>query len=490
MRGTELLDAMEHLDEDLVEEADQPPAAKKSVPFQKILASAACLAVVAAAVALWPVNLGSDTESSGVGHEEGMTFLSYAGPLFPLTVLEDGDNLATERTLTMDFSAAERAEEVSFTDTYLLESTSSSDKTVKAVYPLAGDFTLENWPKITVNGTEVDWTLTAGDYAGTFSDVGDGAYIGVNLEEFCSWEGYDGLLKDGSYLQSAFSDAPTLDTPVVVYTVSDITGKEDAKGNLFLSFTRDADKTTVFTYGFNSSGFDSEAGTEYRGISFNEALRLKNKSERYLIAVGEDLQNLQIGAGTPEGTNATVTREEMTIGEILEKIARLTYSTYTQGRAYIRSISDPISFSTYDQAFRRYFAIHSPLGTSPKERYANGVLDDMVQEIVGIQRVFYLCFPLEIPAGSTVEVEITGIKDGSFDFDCYGGDNVGVYGYDLVTALGSDLTFTKQSAAIEGYGEIEIVRQNFGFDLERGITQVALDLNTPHYWLEVRKRPS
>ena len=44
MRGTELLDAMEHLDEDLVEEADQPPAAKKSVPFKKILASAACLA--------------------------------------------------------------------------------------------------------------------------------------------------------------------------------------------------------------------------------------------------------------------------------------------------------------------------------------------------------------------------------------------------------------------------------------------------------------
>lgn len=490
MRGEELLDAMEHLDEDLVEEADQPPAAKKSVPFQKILTAAACLAVVAAAVALWPVNLGSNTETSGVGHEEGMTFLSYAGPLFPLSVLEGGDDLAAERTLTMDFSLAERAEEVSVTDTYLLENTSSSDKAVTAVYPLAGDFTLSKWPEITVNGTEVDWTLTAGDYIGTFSGVGDGAFTSINLEEFCSWEGYDDLLKDGSYLQSAFSDAPTLDTPVVVYTVSDITGKEDAKGDLFLSFTRDAGKTTVFTYGFNSSGFDSEAGTEYRGISFNEALRLKNKSERYLIAVGEDLQNLQIGAGTPEGTNATVTREEMTIGEVLEKIARLTYSTYTQGRAFIRSISDHISFSTYNQALCRYFAIHSPLGTSPKERYANGVLDDMVQEIVGIQRIFYLCFSLEIPASSTVEVEITVDKDGSFDFDCFGGENAGVYGYDLVTELGSDLTFTKQSAAIEGYDEIEIVRQNFGFDLEQGITKVALDPQVPHYWLEVRRRPS
>ena len=447
MRGTELLDAMEHLDEDLVEEADQPPAAKKSVPFKKILASAACLAVVAAAVALWPVNLGSDTASSGVGHEEGMTFLSYAGPLFPLSVLEGEDDLAAERTHTMDFSAAERAEEVSFTDAYLLENTSSSDKAVTAVYPLAGDFTLENWPKITVNGTEVDWTLTAGDYAGTFSHVGDGAYIGVNLEEFCSWEGYDNLLTDGSYLKSAFSDAPTLDTPVAVYTVSDITGEEDAKGDLFLSFTREADKTTVLTYGFNSSGFDSEAGTEYRGISFNEALRLKNKSERYLIAVGEDLANLQIGAGTPEGTSAAVTREEMTMGEVLEKIASITYAAHTGDRAYALPISDPISFSTYDQAFLRYFAIHSPLGASPKERYADGRLDEMAQEMVGIQRVFYLCFPLEIPAGSTVEVEITGIKKGSFDFDCYGGDNVGVFGYGLGSAVGSTLPFTKKYAS-------------------------------------------
>ena len=57
----------------------------------------------------------------------------------------------------------------------------------------------------------------------------------------------------------------------------------------------------------------------------------------------------------------------------------------------------------------------------------------------------------------------------------------------LVTALGSNLTFTKQSAAIEGYGEIEIVRQNFGFDLETGVNTVALDPDTQHYYLEVKR---
>ena len=34
---------------------------------------------------------------------------------------------------------------------------------------------------------------------------------------------------------------------------------------------------------------------------------------------------------------------------------------------------------------------------------------------------------------------------------------------------------------------VEIVRQNFGFDLQNGVTTVELDLNEGHYYLEVRR---
>ena len=54
------------------------------------------------------------------------------------------------------------------------------------------------------------------------------------------------------------------------------------------------------------------------------------------------------------------------------------------------------------------------------------------------------------------------------------------------TELGSSLSFTRQQAAIENFGGIEIVRQNFGFDIENGVTQVELDMKEPHYYLEVR----
>ena len=58
----------------------------------------------------------------------------------------------------------------------------------------------------------------------------------------------------------------------------------------------------------------------------------------------------------------------------------------------------------------------------------------------------------------------------------------------MVTALGSNLRFTQQTAYLEDRGQIEIVRQNFGFDIENGINEVALDLAIPHYYLEVRER--
>ena len=80
-------------------------------------------------------------------------------------------------------------------------------------------------------------------------------------------------------------------------------------------------------------------------------------------------------------------------------------------------------------------------------------------------------------------------KEPSYDFHCTATDNKGVSGYDLVTMLGSDLAFTQQTARLEDRGQIEIVRQNFGFDLANDIREVELDVTNPHYYLEVRSAP-
>ena len=140
----------------------------------------------------------------------------------------------------------------------------------------------------------------------------------------------------------------------------------------------------------------------------------------------------------------------------------------------------------YYQAIVKHFAAYSPLGTSPKERYDLGRLDEIIEETAYHSRIFYLSFEITVPADGSVEVSIEQFKRASFDFHCSGSDSIDIDGYDLLTSLGSNLVFTEQCASISNYDAIEIVRQNFGFDLAGGITCVPLDMNEPHYYLEIR----
>ena len=82
-----------------------------------------------------------------------------------------------------------------------------------------------------------------------------------------------------------------------------------------------------------------------------------------------------------------------------------------------------------------------------------------------------------------VEVRLT--KDASVDFVGKGRER---QGYELMTTLGSTLTFTRQTARILNGEQVEILAQNFGFDPAGGVTLVELDLNQPHYWIHVKKR--
>ena len=57
----------------------------------------------------------------------------------------------------------------------------------------------------------------------------------------------------------------------------------------------------------------------------------------------------------------------------------------------------------------------------------------------------------------------------------------------MVTTLASPFTFTKMTASISNYEHIDILDQNFGFDLENNVTEVELDLAEEHYWMDIKK---
>ena len=129
---------------------------------------------------------------------------------------------------------------------------------------------------------------------------------------------------------------------------------------------------------------------------------------------------------------------------------------------------------------------YGKLSDDTAERYDDGMLEDMFSEARVMQRVMYLRFSVTIPAGGSVDVIAQMTKDASIDFI---GANKDRNGYDMVTQLGSNLTFTSQIASISNTDNIEIIDQSFGFDLANGITEVELDMSVAHYWLEVRKLP-
>ena len=58
-------------------------------------------------------------------------------------------------------------------------------------------------------------------------------------------------------------------------------------------------------------------------------------------------------------------------------------------------------------------------------------------------------------------------------------------GYDLSAFLGSNLDFQEVTATLKGVENIEILYQNFGFDIDKGILCVTLERGVGYYRMDV-----
>ena len=204
--------------------------------------------------------------------------------------------------------------------------------------------------------------------------------------------------------------------------------------------------------------------------------------------VGDDIRNLTTGAYVTGGTDAD-TKELESAGVSVERYTSDLESALRMAAELIYGERERLQYSgadfeMYFGLFKEYLCSYGVLSDQGAERYDTGWLEDLEADVV--DRVFYLEAEVTVPAGGSVRLAAKMVKEGSYDFYCTHTKNQGVYGYDLVTGLGSNLTCTGQRATIEDRGLIEIVRQNFGFDLENGVKTVDLDPAQEHYYLEVR----
>ncbi|MBQ8647784.1 MAG: hypothetical protein IJ484_06565 [Oscillospiraceae bacterium] len=536
-----LLEAMSQIPDSIVEEAAPGRfTVKKKRKWVRRAALAACLVLAVGVAGVLPFLGGAGGSAGGGGVETPSVFMSYAGPVFPLDLLAGGEGLTADRHTTLDFAPwvpvwvsngqqleearAEGATEadladyaanlaewypeggyydrdtvIGVTDEYLLSNGTGADVTATVLYPFVGSlYTLsETLPTLTADGQPLETTLHAGGYSGGFTGAG-GVENDLNLDQLNSWEEYKALLEDGRYQAAALSEPADLsDVPAVVYEFTDPWGPEEGDDapnpTVQVWFDVDYDQVQVMSYGFHGGSYDRENGR--MGLSFS--IRQPNEATYgepcYIILAGGDVSNMttrvRVTGGWDEDTavtegGVTVRRIDTDLETALRNAALLDYGEKAGVWEYFEYDRSDVDFERYFALMKEYLLSYGVLAEDPVGRYDNGWLDML--DFGNVGRVFYLQAEVTVPAGGTLDLTAQLTKEPSYDYHCAHTENQGVNGFDLVTRLGSDLPLTGQTATLLDHGVIELVRQNFGFDLAAGVTTVTLDPAQEHYYLEVR----
>ena len=515
-----LYEGITNISDDIIEEAESVKHKKRRPVWVKWSAIAACMCLVAGGIysAAQHGLFDGMGSNAGGGGKDGITYMSYAGPVFPLTVLEDASGLTATRQMDFDFSPYKSHTESyeadgkvheydSFktesivTDGYVLTNTSQTEKRVTAVYPFAASFSsdADTLPAITVNGNKVSSKLNIGPYSGTFEGAWGGTESekssSLNLDSLDSWEKYKALIK-GGYMESAFDDWPQLNQTVIVYELRDRKAPSDADDavTLNMEFNMDNNKTTILTYGFNGAANDVEKGHYARSTHIPKSSNPDYGTSAYLIVLGEDISGYTL-QGYKDGSceagkeldsvTATVVRYETTLDNVFHLVAGQFLDLYLDAYSGDASkLEDNISRESIIGAYKELLVGYGVLSSNTMQRYDFGMLEDVFGDAQGMDRIMYLSFEATVPAGGSVEISCSMVKKASIDFT---GKNKNRNGYDMVTQLGSSLSFTAQNASITNTESIQIINQNFGFDLAKGITTVELNPSQEHYFLEVRK---
>ena len=303
-------------------------------------------------------------------------------------------------------------------------------------------------------------------------------------------------MEGGAYTEKALADFPDLSgIRVLVYEFNDAWGdpgnKEAPNPSLRVTFDLDYDKTTVLSYGFHSGSYDRENGVMGQGFSIQEPGEWGYGEPYYLIILGDDIKNLETEAYVTGGWDTeaklddfgvTIDRYESDLDAILRQVTSRQWEKMQDWDGDMTAAG----YETYHGLFCDYLLSYGVLAEDGGvARYDTGWLEEL--DVAGVDRVCYLKAEVTIPAGESVTLSAQMTKPANFDYACAHTENQGVNGYDMVTRLGSTLAFTGQTATLEDRDQIEIVRQNFGFDLEQGVKTVDLDMDTEHYYLEVKR---
>lgn len=427
------------------------------------------------ALVLVPILMGVLLMPGGSGSGN---YDSYAGPVLPMTALSGAEGLEVRRNVDFDFSSYREGRQnlsetgsALITDTYELTNTTSGPVTVRLAYGFEGQFTdpEDQFPRITLDGQPVMTEILA-------SVDADG-----DLHRAGSWEAYKDVLSQQEPLSAALTPAQVPEVPVTVVRLSD------------------------FRYTLPEKAGSVPVGSDpiFVGVEFAIPEGCTVWTPHFDMTRQED------GLWQVYARGAVELYFEGTVPEEIRPVANIGYNVTETSVLTVQDMKDERFFSTLGACLEaaavdyNFWAenegypnpgLLSPeqmlqgackLLAQPDYRFASGeirAISSLFYDVVSDIRMLYWVFEVEIPAGATATVEAVFTQEPSYDF---AGPKQYREGYDLVPTFGSSLSFLEQRASLSGWEYIEIRKQNFGFHLKKGITEVGLDLKVERYFLDV-----
>jgi len=448
---------------------------------------------------------------SGLPQPDGSTeFRAYEGPVMPLLTLDGAEGITATRDTVFDFSGFRNISDgwmtrsdIKITDAYTLTNDTENDVAIKILYPFVSNFLQLNrfLPVITSDGVPIETELIAGTYSGGFSGDGD-MMQAYNLERIRTWEGYSTLLSDGEYLRRALRGAQELGQIVTVYELRNPrveNGRDAVAPTIAAHFKLDYDKTKILAFGFNGTDRNVENGSMSKSFFVERRGYNYHIPNPYIVAVGDDISGLVIQGYTDgscsvklDDVTADVVRYEMALGDVLADILDVflpaIHESFEANALFSQYIGEIPDAGMLYKAALELLLDYGILSDDAAYRYVWGDVVGIFDDMIWVDRVFYLIADIEIPVGGSVAINVDMTKPGSSTPPGFGTENADIYGYEILTQLGSDVEFRNVTAGIKGENYIQIVWQNFGFDLENGILTTTLDTEALRYYIEVRGR--
>ena len=407
----------------------------KIFPWPKIGVIVALLVLVLASNLLLKNRLGGGgsqelgPSSKASNHEFG-SFMSYEGPVLPLIIGSENQDLDihAHRKLVYDFYRVHdmnpNVKTALLKDQYLIK-TSGQENKIKVLYPFVSsvDDMYYSYPKIEQDGRVLEANLYYGNYMGDFVSTKDEIDPSetLNLKDYASWEEYKKALDEKSYLKASYSSPPDIkDLPVTLYSFSKSYYEESAKAEaptLVAGIKIDRSKSTVLTLGFDGFAKPDDSGEEFYQYWIpkkNEASFTEDK--HYLVIVGEDSPSMKIEAQSIGGwdgygkkssrlrnnlknAGADLERKEMSLDDALDLMLPILFDHYKENQiARERDLSYwkldnhglpsyVLSYDDFKDLYIKELFETGALSKKPMMRYEDGNLDSM--DVTNTKRIIF-----------------------------------------------------------------------------------------------------